>query len=136
MRCPIEWPTCHRETEKDCPTKDETGSPICTLGVSSIPARTGEGYTVYELTPMDNSDIKVRLSATHRAYIRFLVERGGAVDFDEGGNISGEALAHVNLMVYEMKIIDRTPIIGSTRVRHKLTAFGNRVATAIMKQGA
>lgn len=136
MSCPLRFPTCHRETEKDCPTRESDGTPTCTLGLSSIPVSFSKGYTTYELVPTDSSAVKVRLSATHRAYIKFIVERGGEVVFDEGANITPEALAHINILVQDMKIIDRIPAVGTTRVYHKITPFGAKVATAVLKQGA
>lgn len=134
-RCPIEHPTCHRETESHCPTRNEKGILECTLGDTSIPVPCGNSFIVYEIKPIaDNpGTVSVRLSMTHRSYIRYLAERGGEVPFDYG-IVSSEVKRHLKDLV-EMGILSETPIVGSDgrRVIQRLSDMGRNVATVIIK---
>jgi hypothetical protein len=132
-RCPIDHKTCHRETESHCPTRDANGDAECTLGNTSIPVARGKDFTEYELIPISDGggSVRMRLSMTHRAYIRFLAERGGETPFDYS-KVSSEVKRHLQDMI-DMKLIDETPIVGSGLVRQRLTEMGRNVATTILK---
>ena len=131
-RCPIEDGTCHRETEKECPTKDAEGSPVCTLGKTDFPMPTGRAFVAYEIKPTSSGMLHVKLSLVHRSYLKLLSERGGETDFDYG-KVAEEAEAHLKRLV-EMQLITETPIVGSSSVRHRLTDMGRNVVTQMVKQ--
>lgn len=133
-RCPMEHPTCHRETEKECPTKGEDGSAICTLGKSDFPVYAGNAFVAYEIKPTASGMLHVKLSLVHRSYLKLLSERGGETEFDYS-KVEPEAEAHLKRLV-EMKLIEEIPLIGRDRaVRHRLTDIGRNVTTQILKGG-
>lgn len=132
MRCPVDNRECHRETEERCPTKMANGQNACTLGDTSIPVKTGSGFTVYELIPVEGG-IRVRLSRTHRSYLVLLSERGGETDFDYG-KVDPEVRVHL-YELFKMKLIEEIIIIGRSAVKHRLTDMGRNIVTMILKSG-
>lgn len=130
-RCPIEYSTCHRETEGQCPTRDETGAHMCTLGVTETPMLAKNLVTVYEITHRADGVTQLKLSRTHVAYLGYIADRGGETPCDRT-KLPPETNAHVQLIV-DMGVIQEFPIVGRTEVLHKLTDMGRNVLAQARK---
>ena len=125
-RCPIDFPTCHRETEKKCPTFDIHGFPICWLGIQP---------QVYQLKPRADGNIDLTLSLTHRKFLIWLAdERQGETEYNwDHPDLKEETKEHMRCLI-DMRLIQETPIIGyEKKVLFRLTDMGRNIVTQIKK---
>lgn len=130
-RCPVNYDKCHRETEKNCPTRTDDGTMMfCTLGKSSIPVPSTQAYRVYEITQVEDK-VQITLSMTHRAYLRYISDRGGEAIMDYS-EMSQEAGDHVRLLI-SMKVLTESPIVGTTKVIHRISDLGRNLLTTMNK---
>lgn len=133
-RCPIDYGTCHRETEGQCPTRDENGAHICTLGVTETPMLAKNLLTVYEVKHRPDGMTELRLSRTHVAYLGYLADHGGETPYDKT-KLSPEAHEHIQKMI-AFGVIQELSIIGRSEVLHRLTDMGrNAIAQARKAMG-
>lgn len=125
MTCPIKFPTCHRETEAKCPTKDSSGSTICNLGFP---------LQVYQLRVREDGDLQVTLSKMHRDLLLIIAANGGELPFDYS-QLTPAAREQVKKLS-EMTLITESELVGSKRVLMRLTDHGRTIVEQIQKATA
>lgn len=94
-----------------------------------------ERVYVYELKFNDGM-VSIGLSSVHRAYLRFLAERGGESRFDYGiAKLSEEQKAHMKKLI-EYRMITETVSIGDrdSVVYHRLTDLGRNMIPIFIKE--
>lgn len=132
--CPHKHPTCHRETEKVCPTKDDSGNQICPLGLK---------LAVYDLKPRVDGKVDITLSLVQREHLKMLAARGGGSQYDytklgpdkeEWMEKYGEGLIEHLKRLVSMGLVREFQLIGRTAVRQKLSEAGWKIVE-MMKAG-
>lgn len=131
-RCPVEYGTCHRETEEKCPTMGEDGKPVCSLGWTETPILTKNLLMVYDIVHRPDGFSELKLSQTHVQYLVLIAQRGGEIRWDYR-KVTKEAGDHIRRLV-EVGCIRELPLIGTEEVVHKLTDMGKRVVDMASRQ--
>lgn len=126
MTCPIKHPTCHRETEANCPTRLASGDTVCNLGRPTV---------VYQLRIRDDGQATVTLSIFHRTFLAYLAKLGGESSMDwtsaenQRARKGPQTIEQEMKPLFEMGLLTETPIVGTGRVLLRLTDAGRNVVS-------
>lgn len=86
----------------------------------------------YDVKIKPDGTVDIKLSATHRGFLKLLAQRGGEADYDFA-RVTEDVAKHIRLLIEPMRLVKKVHIFGyETRVLLRLTGAGRNILDQII----